>query len=61
MSNKKPSAKERERLSDLTTRAMVNGLDSLTEAERKERDELAIRLLYTKDSKGRLFSRKSGE
>lgn len=47
-----------ERLSVLTTRAMVNGLGSLTESERRERDQLAIKLLYSKDSKGRLTAKK---
>lgn len=46
-----------EKLTVLTNNAMVNGLESLTETERKTRDRLAIKLLYTKDSKGRLSRR----
>ena len=44
--NRQLSARESERLCELTTRAMVNGVACLTESEQAEREELARRLYF---------------
>jgi hypothetical protein len=42
------SVRESERLCELTTRAMVNGVASLNESEQAEREALALRLYIKK-------------